>query len=99
MGYSFSDNGIQVRRESSAICDGQIRNPEEFAGKVKYLYESRHETSRDDILLKDGRILDRYSAPMLGADKKYYGRVWFFRDITERKHLQNSSCNPRKWTR
>jgi two-component system cell cycle sensor histidine kinase/response regulator CckA len=57
-------------------------------GKVKYLYEARKEISRDDITLKDGRTFDRYSAPMFGVGEKYYGRVWYFRDITDRKQAE-----------
>ena len=45
----------------------------------------REEVSRDEVILKDGRFFDRYSAPMLGPDGKYYGRVWYFRDISENK--------------
>jgi len=66
----------------------KLVNPEEFVGKLEQLYEDRDETSRDEIALKDGRTFDRYSAPMLGADGKYYGRVWYFRDITERKQAE-----------
>jgi len=62
--------------------------PEEFRGKAQHLYAHRTETSRDEILLKDGRIFDRYSAPMCGDDGTYYGRVWYFRDITEDKQKE-----------
>ena len=65
-----------------------LKEPQQFAEKVKYLYAHQNETSREEIALKDGRILDRYSAPMLGTDAKYYGRVWYFRDITERKRAE-----------
>jgi signal transduction histidine kinase len=27
---------------------------------------------------------------MIGPDKQYYGRIWFFRDVTESKHAQNA---------
>ncbi|MDO9269811.1 MAG: PAS domain S-box protein [Methylobacter sp.] len=63
----------------------QIAEPEVFLARVHYLYEHRDDKSREEIPLKDGRIIDRYSAPATGADGKYYGRVWYFRDITERK--------------
>jgi len=66
----------------------KLVNPEEFVGKLEQLYEDRDETSRDETALKDGRTFDRYSAPMLGADGKYYGRVWYFRDITDRKRAE-----------
>ena len=42
----------------------------------------------DEIELTDGTILDRYSAPVLGSDGQYYGRIWSFRDITKRKHAE-----------
>jgi signal transduction histidine kinase len=44
--------------------------------------------ARDEIALKDGRTFDRYSAPMLDADGKHFGRVWYFRDVTERKRAE-----------
>ena len=36
-------------------------------------------------MLKDGRTFDRYSAPVRSPAGDYYGRIWYFRDITERK--------------
>ena len=63
----------------------QMANPEQFLRRVQYLYEHRLETSREELVLKNGRIVDRYSSPMFGAGDRYYGRVWYFRDITERK--------------
>jgi PAS domain S-box-containing protein len=66
----------------------RLVDPEGFAARVTYLYEHREEMSREEVALKDGRTLDRYSAPMFGADGKYYGRVWYFRDITALKRVQ-----------
>jgi len=63
----------------------KLVSPEEFVGKLEQLYEDRNEISQDEIALKDDRTFDRYSAPMLGEGGKYHGRVWYFRDITERK--------------
>ncbi|MBZ5555277.1 MAG: PAS domain S-box protein [Acidobacteriia bacterium] len=65
----------------------KLVGPEEFLTKVKYLYEHPHETSQDEIDLRDGRTFDRYSAPMFGGDGRYYGRVWNFRDVSERKKM------------
>ena len=63
----------------------QMADPRSFLQRVQYLYEHRQETGRDELILADGRFFDRYSAPMIGSDKRYFGRVWYFRDITEHK--------------
>jgi len=68
----------------------KVREPKAFQLRVAYLYEHRDETSRDEIELNDERIMDRYSSPVLGVDGQYYGRIWIFRDITERKHAEES---------
>jgi signal transduction histidine kinase/ActR/RegA family two-component response regulator len=66
----------------------QLVDQPSFLARVRHLYEHREETSRDELTLTDGRVIDRYSAPMLGPQGKYYGRVWYFRDITDRKKLE-----------
>ena len=63
----------------------QVQDQETFLARIKYLYEHRIAKSHEEIGLKDGRTIDRYSAPMVGTDGRYYGRIWFFRDITKRK--------------
>jgi diguanylate cyclase (GGDEF)-like protein/PAS domain S-box-containing protein len=70
-----------------AVAD-QVEERESFIKRVLDLYQHREEKSREEIRLKDGKIIDRYSAPTIAADGKYYGRVWYFRDITERKKAE-----------
>ena len=76
-------------RALNAALDG-ISEPEQFLRKVHYLYENKRETSRDEVALRDGRTFDRYSSPMFGSDGSYYGRVWYFRDITRRKEAEEA---------
>ena len=70
------------------FVSGQLLDPEVFLQRIQFLYQHRQETDHDEVLLKDGRILDRYSAPMFGPDEEYLGRVWFFRDITEQRRAE-----------
>src|SRR5208283_270486 len=63
----------------------QTEAPNTFLEKVKYLYHHRDEKSRDDFRLKNGKVFDRYSAPLIDSQSQYRGRIWYFRDITERK--------------
>jgi len=69
---------------------GQLEDPECFLQKVRYLYTHREEKTRDEVRLRNGRVLDRYSSPVFGADNQYYGRIWTFRDITERKRNEDA---------
>ena len=66
----------------------QLVDPEEFLTRVRYLYEHKDEKSFEELTLTDGRILERFSSPVFGGNKKYYGRIWYFRDITERLRAQ-----------
>ncbi len=68
---------------------GQVSEPAVFLARVEYLYEHREEKSAEEVILRDGRTFERYSAPMFGPDGVYYGRVWYFRDITERKRAES----------
>ncbi len=83
-------------QESLEFVLGKIVDPEKFMEKVKYLYAHPQEKSRDLIELKDRRILDRYSAGIIGEDGHYYGRVWYFRDITEQRKLEEQLSQAQK---
>jgi PAS domain S-box-containing protein len=87
--WGIPQDVIESRSDEKALGSilAKLSDPDEFLKKVKYLYEKKNEKSRDEIDLKDGRSFDRYSAPTLGTDGRYYGRVWYFRDITESKKL------------
>ena len=69
---------------------GITQFPDKFIEKVQYLYNHPHETGSDEIELKNGKILDRYSAPVLGKEKEYFGRIWTFRDITKSKNAEKA---------
>ncbi|HEX7653486.1 MAG TPA: PAS domain S-box protein [Verrucomicrobiae bacterium] len=68
----------------------QTKHPAQFAGKVAYLYDHPDEISRDEIELVDGRVFDRYSAPVRNTTGKHFGRIWTFRDITREKQAETA---------
>lgn len=65
----------------------QLVDSQQFLDKVQKLYNSKDE-DKDTLFFKDGRVFERYSAPLL-LDEKIIGRVWSFRDITERKKTED----------
>jgi diguanylate cyclase (GGDEF)-like protein/PAS domain S-box-containing protein len=73
----------------------RMADPEAFLSRVNELYRNVDATSQDELVLRDGRTFDRYSAPVKLASGEYIGRVWFFRDITERKQAENNLSEAR----
>jgi diguanylate cyclase (GGDEF)-like protein/PAS domain S-box-containing protein len=63
----------------------KVEAPDAFVERVKYLYSHRDEKSNDEVKLKNGKIFDRYSAPLVDSKGRYRGRIWYFRDITDRR--------------
>jgi len=72
---------LTVRRHVMA----QVENPDTFIERVQYLNSHRDDRSRDELRFKNGKIFDRYSAPLVDSNDRYRGRIWYFRDITDRK--------------
>ena len=64
------------------------KHPQQFIEKVAYLNTHPEEAGHDVIELIDGTVLDRYSAPVRDKAGMNYGRIWSFRDITERRKLE-----------
>jgi PAS domain S-box-containing protein len=72
------------------LAASRVADREGFLARVKELCDNREEKSWEEILLKDGRVFDRYLAPMLGDNGRCFGKVWYFRDITERREAERA---------
>ncbi|PIT88706.1 MAG: hypothetical protein COU29_00445 [Candidatus Magasanikbacteria bacterium CG10_big_fil_rev_8_21_14_0_10_36_32] len=89
--WNITDQVLESKSDELALQSvlDKLVNPEEFLSRVKFLYEHKNEKSREEISLKDGRIFDRYSSPMLSLEKEYLGRVWYFSDVTENRQASS----------
>jgi diguanylate cyclase (GGDEF)-like protein/PAS domain S-box-containing protein len=63
---------------------GQLRDARNFRRTVAELYASPGTESFDELELLDGRVFERYSVSQQVGGRSV-GRVWSFRDVTERK--------------
>ncbi len=72
-----------------AAVAGALADPAAFRRRVDELYASPDAEAFDVVELRDGRTLERYSMPM-GLGDARAGRVWSFRDVTERRRAEAS---------
>lgn len=76
-------------RQILAHVMNHLKDPEAFVKKVKELYSQPDAEILDNLELADGRIFERYSKPQRIGNESI-GRVWSFRDITERKQASEA---------
>ena len=68
-----------------AAVSGTLKDPRGFQTGLERLYEHPELEIQDEIEFKDGRIFERHSAALRSQNQQHLGRMFFFRDITERK--------------
>jgi len=83
--WGLSDAVLDTRDDNLALAAAtpRLRDPEAFLRGVRELYEQREQEGHDIVEFKDGRIVEYYSKPQY-VDNQAVGRVWSFRDITEK---------------
>ena len=96
---TYNEKFMQMWRLPKSIMDArdderalafvldQLREPAEFMRRTNELYGDEAASSYDVIELSDGRTYERYSQPQRVAGR-YAGRVWSFRDISERRRAE-----------
>jgi diguanylate cyclase (GGDEF)-like protein/PAS domain S-box-containing protein len=89
--WRIPDEILAARDDARAMAyvTKQLVDPDGFLSKVAELYLDPEAESFDTLSFRDGRTFERYSQPQRVGDE-VVGRVWSFRDVTERKQLEES---------
>lgn len=65
-----------------------VADPEVFGARVRAIYADQTTPTQDEVVLRDGRVLDRRGSPLHDADGAYLGWAWHFRDISRQKAVE-----------
>ncbi|HVO77307.1 MAG TPA: PAS domain S-box protein [Methanomassiliicoccales archaeon] len=87
--WSLPDS-VAATMEDTHLLDfvqDQLKDPDAFMNRVRYLYDNPYDLDFDTIPFKDGRFFERYSQPY-ESDGRVVGRIWSFRDVTERRKAE-----------
>ena len=74
----------------------QFKEPEPFRARIDEIYASSPPESFDLLELADGRVFERFTK-VQSVEERNVGRVWSFRDITERKRAEEELRQQREW--
>ncbi|MGD1061151.1 MAG: PAS domain S-box protein [Methanomassiliicoccales archaeon] len=88
--WSIPDSIASTKDDSRllAFVLEQLKEPETFMSRVRFLYENPLEPDFETLAFKDGRFFERYSQPYQ-VDGRVMGRIWSFRDVTERRRAED----------
>jgi len=79
-------------RKLQEITGKQFANPKAFRERIAEIYLDAPGETFDVLETIDGRIFERYSK-IQSVEGRNMGRVWSFRDITERKQEQEAKAH------
>ena len=87
--WAIPDAIAEGRQENEALAHvlSKLEDPAAFVKKVMTVYAQPAAVSHDVLELKDGRLIERDSLPQT-VDGVTVGRVWSFRDVTERRQTE-----------
>ena len=87
--WNIAADVLEARDDERMIGSvlAQLVDPDGFVREVMRLYDSPTETSFSEWHFLDGRVFERYSQPQM-VDGRSVGRVWSFRDVTDKRRLQ-----------
>ncbi|MCF8482125.1 MAG: PAS domain S-box protein [Rhodospirillum sp.] len=69
----------------------KVAEPKEFLDTIRALNETPREPEIGlEILFRDGRVIERHSLAVEDETGMPWGRVWFFREVTEQKRVERA---------
>jgi PAS domain S-box-containing protein len=89
--WNFPPEVIASGSDEAALsfAETQVADPRGFRAGVADAYRNPDRPVREELVMKDGRVFDRFGAPLV-RNGVYDGWVWTFREVTERKRIEQA---------
>jgi PAS domain S-box-containing protein len=89
--WNFPPEILEGRSDDAALAwaADQTVDPAAFLDRVYHIYTEPDARVREEMRMKDGRVYERFGAPVNHGETRL-GWVWTFRDITERKRMEEA---------
>ncbi|MBA3883558.1 MAG: PAS domain-containing protein, partial [Chthoniobacterales bacterium] len=84
--WNFPPEVVASKSDEAALqwAADQTVNPAAFLARVAAVYQSPDKQVRDEVLMKNGRVYERWGSPVhIGGSR--FGWVWTFRDMTAQR--------------
>ena len=63
----------------------KLENPDKYQEIFNQTLREKTFEGKDFIKFRNGKLVERRSTTLLDVNGKYYGRIWYFTDITDKK--------------
>lgn len=79
-----------------AHIEQQLQDHSSFANMMQALREGADGIVQGEVVLLSAAVYEYYSVPVQNSEGLHYGRLWSFRDVTQRKTLEAQLRQARK---
>ncbi len=76
--------------------EAQVQEPEPFQAALTQVGQVPDTRVQGEMVLTDGKVVEYYSVPVQSGEGVRYGRLWSFRDVSQRKELEEQVRQHRK---
>jgi PAS domain S-box-containing protein len=87
--WGLSSHVMEAMHHKSVMeaTSRRFQDPQKFCARIEEIYANSPPESYDLLERADGRVIERFSR-IQSIDGRNVGRVWSFREITERKRVE-----------
>ena len=98
--WGLSDDLLDApeHRHPAHDCVRQVKDPARYLARIDAIYSSAPPESFDVLEIADGRVFERMSRIQF-LEGQNVGRVWSYRDISERRRTEQSLLQQSEWLR